>query len=539
LEQEFLPVIMPINWKRKWSLQTRILMLIVVTTVTVLGAAEWLATRSALHSVEKAVGEQTAIATRRLANSLESVASTNFPVEYQNRVREILELEPNVSRVDVYADIDGVLKPVQSSSTRGIRSLQDREVRSFHAHRPDTFMVTNSGETELFSTYPLRFKDGREGFVTLVSSLWVVNDILATHLRIRVFAVLGTLVCLVVAIVLVFRTTVYRSVRHLVDVMERFKSGDASVRADESLTGEFGELASHFNRTLQEIQRFSHHLKQQVEAATEELTSRNRELQHVNMKLYETQKRLGQAERLALVGQLTATFAHEIGSPLSAISTHLQILLEDPQLDPKVRNRLHLTNNQIDRVCSIVESLLMSTHRSTRRVTVELEEMVYKVFYLLEPTMESRQIAFSFRGSDGPFLVEGDPDQLQQLFLNLFNNSLDAIQGAGSLSVEIRREAPPEKNGEAYFHIDVRDSGIGISASRLDHIFEPFFTTKEFGKGSGLGLAVSKEIVRHHEGQISVVSSLGRGTCFTICLPEARRSGLKAEPTMTAREVQS
>jgi two-component system, NtrC family, sensor kinase len=240
-----------------------------------------------------------------------------------------------------------------------------------------------------------------------------------------------------------------------------------------------------------------------------------------------------------LVGQLTATFAHEIGSPLSAISTHLQILLEDPQLDPKVRNRLHLTNNQIDRVCSIVESLLMSTHRSTRRVTVELEEMVYKVFYLLEPTMESRQIAFSFRGSDGPFLVEGDPDQLQQLFLNLFNNSLDAIQGAGSLSVEIRREAPPEKNGEAYFHIDVRDSGIGISASRLDHIFEPFFTTKEFGKGSGLGLAVSKEIVRHHEGQISVVSSLGRGTCFTICLPEARRSGLKAEPTMTAREVQS
>jgi signal transduction histidine kinase len=345
---------------------------------------------------------------------------------------------------------------------------------------------------------------------------------------------------LIVAIVWVFQTTVYHSVRHLVNVMNRFKSGEASARADENLIAEFGELARHFNGMLEEIQGFNDHLTQQVDVATQELTTRNAELQALNIKLYETQKRLMQAERLALVGQLTATFAHEIGSPLSAISTHLQILLEDPMVATEVRGRLRLANEQIDRVCAIVESLLKSTRQPCRRIPVELEEIVRKVILVLQPTLESRHIVFEFKGTGGPFLIEGDPDQLQQLFLNLFTNSLDAMQSGGSLAVQIR-QCTSRKSYRRYYQIIVRDSGCGIPADRLDHIFEPFFTTKEFGKGTGLGLTVTKGIVRQHRGQISVTSSLGKGTCFTIRLPEGERAEVKiqSQSVMAAKEVGS
>jgi signal transduction histidine kinase len=330
---------------------------------------------------------------------------------------------------------------------------------------------------------------------------------------------------LVLAITWLFRTTVYRSVRHLVEVMQRFQTGEASARADEDLVGEFGQLARHFNRMLEEIQRLNENLQQGIEEATAELARRNRELQELNLQLYEAQKRLTQAERLALAGQLTATFAHEVGSPLSAVSTHLQMLLEDYRSDSPAHDRLRLANEQIDRVCTIVENLLATTRQARRRVPVDVEEIIRKVAHLLGPMMESRQIRFEFEGSGGPFQIEGDPDQLQQLFLNLFNNSLDAIRSAGTLSVIIHRQPPAPKGTPSYIQIDVRDSGVGISSDRLDDIFEPFFTTKELGKGTGLGLVVSKEIVRQHGGQISVISTPGKGTCFTILLPEVHQLG--------------
>jgi signal transduction histidine kinase len=259
-----------------------------------------------------------------------------------------------------------------------------------------------------------------------------------------------------------------------------------------------------------------------VEEATRELINRNRDLQQLNLQIYETKKRLSQAERLALAGQMTATFAHEVGSPLSAIATHLQILLEDTHLAADIRERIMLAYDQIDRVCNIVESLLNTTRQTARHIPVELEEIICKVTRLLGPTLELKGINFGLYTHGGPFLTRGDPDQLEQLFLNLLNNALDALQEHGWLRVEIRRQPVADDSDRYCFLIDVKDSGIGIPADKLDHIFEPFFTTKDFGQGSGLGLAVSKEIVRQHGGQIQVVSVPGEGTCFTVVLPEVQ-----------------
>ncbi|MBI3951042.1 MAG: HAMP domain-containing protein [Acidobacteria bacterium] len=521
----------------KWSLQTRILVLTVIISASVLAATDWLATLESVRAVERAAEAQTNSTARHLGDELERLPASNFPPQFETQVREVLELEPNVIRVDAYADFDGEVKLVQSTSPSGDRDLYRQELDAFYNSQPDTLVVEEGATRHILSVHPLRFSDGRQGFVTVISSLQAVDDILATHSRIRLYSLIATMLLLVAAITLLFRTTVYRSVHHLVEVMQRFQRGESSARAEENLAGEFGELARHFNQMLEEIQRLNDDLQRGIEAATSELAARNRELQELNLQLFEAQKRLTQAERLALAGQMTATFAHEVGSPLSAVSTHLQMLLEDSQVDPNVRDRLRLANEQIDRVCSIVESLLATTRKAHRRVPVDLEEVIHKVAQFLGPTLDARQIRFEFRSPGGPCLIEGDPDQIQQVFLNLFNNSLDAIRGAGALSVDIRRVRSPENGGPVQFQIDVCDTGVGIPAEKLAHIFEPLFTTKDFGRGTGLGLAVSKWIISRHGGRISAASPPGSGACFTIVLPEISKNPSDVLESLVAREL--
>jgi len=258
-----------------------------------------------------------------------------------------------------------------------------------------------------------------------------------------------------------------------------------------------------------------------VQSATQELTSRNFELHQLNAQLYETQKQLSHAERLALAGQLAATFAHEVGSPLSAISTQMQMLLEDPVLEQPVRRRLQFTNEQIERICKIVEGQLSMVRRSPERLLVNLDEILKKVVYLLGPTFESRKIDCQIRNDGSPCQVEGDSAQLQQLFLNLINNSVDAISKVGSIAVVLERKESPVAGAPAMIEVNLADTGIGIPSDQIAQVFEPFFTTKAASKGSGLGLVVCREIVKLHRGEIRVARSSNSGTCFQILLPEA------------------
>jgi signal transduction histidine kinase len=527
------------TWISTWSLQTRFLALTIILSSLVLLVTNWVTMVSSIRAVEGTTGEQTGQAARRLGGMLSGASRKPLPPQFDDQVSQILELEPNISRVDVYAQIDGVLRPVDSSSSRGDRKLEEREISAFNRNKTNTFIIGSGSARQVLSVYPLQFQDGQRGFVTVLSSLEAVDQILRAHAQIRLLSLGVTTFLLVAAIIWLFRTTVYRSVHHLVDVMHRFREGQSSARASETSTDELGDLAHNLNYMLEEMEKFNVHLKSQVEGATDQLASRNRELQDLNLQLYMTQKRLTQAERLALVGQLTATFAHEVGSPLSAISTQLQMLQEDPQLNPSHRHRVEIANEQIDRVCTIVEGLLSTARRSSRRSPVELAEIVRKVAHLLGPTMESRQVNFQLQTLGGPFVIEGDPDQLQQLFLNLFNNSLDAIYGPGSISVEIRSLVSAQKGKPDMVQIEISDSGIGIPAERVSQIFEPLFTTKEFGKGTGLGLAVSREIIQQHQGQISVKSPSGGGACFTILLPEMPQATSLAQSDPLKREASS
>lgn len=509
------------KWSARQSLQTRFLSFSLLLTVLILVVTHWLTTLSSLRAVEETVGAETAKAAARLARLLEQTLPSAPATEFKNQALEILELVPHVTRIDLFGDSNGELKLVESTSSRGDRLLEGREAAAFYAGHAETFLGSEKGSREIFSVQPVRFANSQSGFVTVVSSVEAEQEMLHSHHRILLIALLAATVLLGAAITWLFRTAVVDSIRQLVETMERFRRGERRVRVKSGLKGEFDGLGKDLNCLLEEIDQFNQDLEARVQKATQELTGRNLELHQLNAQLYETQRQLSHAERLALAGQLTATFAHEVGSPLSAISTQLQMLLEDPDLESQVRKQLQFTNEQIERICQIVEGQLSMVRRSPERSLVNLHEILKKVAYLLGPTFESRGIDFEIRTDASPCQVLGDPAQLQQLFLNLINNSVDAISKDGSITVLLQLKESVVAGQPAMVEVSLSDTGIGIPSDQIAQVFEPFFTTKTASKGSGLGLVVCREIVRQHYGEIRVAGSSNSGTCFQVLLPEA------------------
>ncbi|MDQ3014194.1 MAG: ATP-binding protein, partial [Acidobacteriota bacterium] len=218
--------------------------------------------------------------------------------------------------------------------------------------------------------------------------------------------------------------------------------------------------------------------------------------------------------RLAAAGQLAAQFAHEVGTPLNLISGHVQLLAARTE-DQKTRDRLDLVSSQIGRIERIVRNMLDATRRPKPQLDpVDLNALLRRIFEVTAPTLAARQVelATDFHESLPP--VSGDGEQLQQVFINLINNSLDAMPHGGWLSFSTTIA------GDQII-VRCRDNGEGITEEAKPRIFDPLFTTKLHGRGSGLGLTVVQQIIREHSGSIAVTSEDGQGTEFQIHLPMA------------------
>jgi signal transduction histidine kinase len=265
-------------------------------------------------------------------------------------------------------------------------------------------------------------------------------------------------------------------------------------------------LAAEFNRMVERLQdTYARLLKEQEE----------------RLKL---ERHLRQSEKLASVGQLAAGLAHEIGTPLSIIGGRAEYLVRKPRSPAELTENLQIIRSQIDRVAAIVRQLLQFS-RKTEPVmrTVQLPSLLHYVEKLLEHNINEKKIVVENRFPDSLPSIKADPDLLQQVFINLFQNSLQAVDAGGKITIEAempsngRSVSDPEP--DRCLRILFEDNGSGIPQEHLEHIFDPFFTTKDVGEGTGLGLSVSYGIVRDHGGDIRVESAAGRGARFIISLP--------------------
>jgi signal transduction histidine kinase len=266
---------------------------------------------------------------------------------------------------------------------------------------------------------------------------------------------------------------------------------------------------------LAQIRGFNAELKGRIEDATAELTRKNRALEELNELLVAARRDLTAQERLAALGQLAGTIAHELGNPLNAVSGHVQLLARRQDLPEASKAQVQIVNAEVQRMAQIIRRFLDQTRGFTPAAeTVEMEPLVDEALDLTLGTEARAKIQVHREVLDGAAVVRTDPGLVRHLITNLVANAVDAMPAGGRLDVQARRDGQDVV-------LRIVDTGTGMAPEVKRHIFEPFFTTKPTGKGTGLGLAICKEIARALKGRIDVESEPGRGSVFTVRFPAA------------------
>lgn len=259
-------------------------------------------------------------------------------------------------------------------------------------------------------------------------------------------------------------------------------------------------------------------LRERVRDATIELQKRNQQLQETNLELWHTNRRMNELGRLAAAGQTAAHFAHEVGTPLNLISGHVQLLRSDLDRDPRdAESRIKTISAQIERIERIVRRMLDKTRFETELSPVDLNTVLRKLCDAMSPAFDKRNIRLVETFADKLPLMAGSSDRLQQLFLNLMNNSLDAMSDGGEIQVRTAIEGKPGKAQRIV--VDFTDTGAGMTPEVMGHIFDPLYTTKDRGRGTGLGLVIVNQVVAELGGTVTVESDLGEGTRFRLTFP--------------------
>jgi len=229
-------------------------------------------------------------------------------------------------------------------------------------------------------------------------------------------------------------------------------------------------------------------------------------------------RQIRQLDRLANTGTLAAGLAHEIKNALVAGRTFLDLLLEK-NTDEELVQIVRRENGRID---SIVSRMLRFASVTTPALsTLHVHEVLDHALRLVQPQVSDKSILLDRIFQAKPDTVKGDEYELQQAFVNLVLNALEATSKDGRLTVTTQN-ASEAATGARQLQIVIKDSGTGIQPEHLSHLFEPFFTTK--ASGTGLGLAITRRIIQEHGGSISVESHPGDGTMFTVLLPEVEES---------------
>ncbi len=309
---------------------------------------------------------------------------------------------------------------------------------------------------------------------------------------------------------------VHRPVRRLMEGTRQISSGNLNYQIPAGSTDEIGELANEFNKMTRVL------LKAEEENNTWAATLENRvrektaELQRIN-------EQIVQIEKMASLGKLAATVAHELNNPLEGILTYAKLIAkrlrktgDESEPARESLEDMDLIIREVQRCGNIVKNLLLFSKKQVAEIgLVSIKGIVDKAVQLMQHHFKISNVEFVSDISDSDLTLMCDENQIQQALVALFVNAVEAMPGGGRLSLKVDRSPA----GDLKVHVG--DTGMGIARDDLPHVFEPFFTTKKEGKGVGLGLSIVYGIIDRHGGTVSVESELGKGTVFTLTFPPA------------------
>lgn len=540
---------------RPLKLHTKTTLLASAITLAVLGVVMALVSVRFAQRVREEQKELAQLQADNLADHISQMPAPRDPEQIARLATLVHGSRPDAVTVRVWERVGGVFSEVAASAgSRQAEEIPDDVKAALRSGLPEKFVEpqTEGADDSLYRVFaPVREPDGRvSGAVEVIEKLDSAPSIAWDYARDALW--LGPLAVLLItlAVFLLFRHFVYRPVERLLGVMEHVRGGNLEAQAPEpARDDEMGTLTRGFNRMLTRLRKMtaereaqSRVLERRVGEATSELAERNEQLEEANLELYQTARRLTELERLAAAGQLAAQFAHEVGTPLNLISGHVQLLLASQSHDPESeRTRLRTISQQIERIERIVRRMLDSTRpEAGEHAPLDINALLRRTFDAAAPTLDASRVRLDAELAPALPPVLGDPDRLQQVFINLVNNALDAMPEGGGLRVTTSFEPGGDGNSggdgagvAGRVRIDFADTGTGMTEEVRAHIFDPLYTTKKRGHGTGLGLVVVRQVVSEHGGTIEVESEPGRGARFRLTFP-ATPTPREAEPVGAA-----
>jgi signal transduction histidine kinase len=385
-----------------------------------------------------------------------------------------------------------------------------RVLRVMERNQPEEELSGNAYAYRVPLVYRERVVGAMELNAVIAAPAWPRTSLLVGGGMLAVFALL---------VGFFSRRSIGRPIDQLMDGMDHVIRGDLTVALPLDRNDEIGRIAYRFNEMTAQLRDAQEEIHRSADAKLS------------------LEQRLRQSEKLATIGQLSAEIAHEVGTPLNVIGGRARTLERKADQPAEVLKNSHIIADQADRITKIIQRMLdLSRARSPERTQVDLGRIIDDALSFLEYQIERSGVQVVRQTTALP-AVKGDADGLQQVFINLVVNAVQAMPSGGTLTIAAREErrrkvgldlAPPQQ----FLAVEISDTGDGIPEEEHGKIFEPFYSTKRRGEGTGLGLTVVHGIVKEHDGWIEVERAQPRGTIFRVYLPTEEQPATRADNTM-------
>lgn len=478
------------------SINTKLVLLLTLAVGGVMLIASFISLRQREAALESALRDELRAHAVTLQIALEESYQNGRLVEAPKLIDRLRE-NSRVYGVLLF-DETGALQSV-SQPTTAADFRQPPEVKIVLQTSETVEFVRTVGDQKFLSIIlPLRFSEEKRGALEIVKPLRLIETDIARARLNWLWTTLLLLAMIFLVVYLVLQRNLSLPIRSLLDGAQALGGGDLNYRVKVGKSGdELAQLGGEFNR-------MANNLAEQRRAAQTEAENR------LNL-----EKELRHSERLASVGQLAAGIAHELGAPLNVIDARAEQLIENanPPRDKQIKN-LTIIRAQSARITHIVRQLLnLARPYNLRFEPLEVVDLIESALDGFAPNKNLR-IEFKFEQN---FKILGDADYLQQVFVNIIRNAVQAMNENGTLKIEIREIA---RDARDFVFVKISDTGAGIAPDSLEKIFDPFYTTKDIGEGTGLGLAVSRRIIEEHNGKLKAANNADGGASLTVYLPK-------------------
>lgn len=419
-----------------------------------------------------------------------------------------LQTDIRLARIDIF-NIENNLVEYIVGAGRESYEWPDNLIRSAAEKTKPQYVELNiEGGLALGLLYPFLSEKHSQTFIGVITYSQSRLEILSRAKRLLLFSSIGLLFIILFLLSMSYRWVIWRPLKIIISTIDDFHEGRYVKRIPITRLDEWGQLADHFNLMADEIERvmarnleLHHQLEERVQEAT--------------LNVVQLQQQVNQLQHLTSLGYLTASLAHDLGTPLHSIAGLAKLLLEHDQWTPDVRRKLELIDQQTQRLNLVIQNVRRATRLPEPHFeATSVSELLNETLLLVEPLMQKAGMKLVVHVDENIPLLYVDGYRVQTALFNLIQNALEAMPEGGNIT--ITASAQPKDQAVA---IMVEDNGPGIPNELIQKVCEPFFSTRSDEELKGLGLAIVQDIMKTHGGRIEIKSWPGQGTQVILYFP--------------------